>query len=543
MTRQEYNCDVIMLATKEIEDYAQHSSALWAAYCKRKGYHFFRYADRLIPDMHVNWSKIEMVRRHLSKSTADVVTLVDADTYICNPDLSMKTLMDRAFPSELVFSADTSRYGFLELPLNIRAAIEHRQRRLPNAGFIVMRNSRFVRRFFDDWLDLARNELSHLSDLHPRNQRVLWKGLLLQNRSQIKLLDGEVRRLQHERQLERAMHHGCDVAHVRRTISPERVRELTRSIEKMPAQGIYQTTAPDASGRPVLKAIKADVVERVLYGPAVLKLNVERVLARASSQSPIKDDNVIVSLTSFPDRFPKLHTCIKSLLAQSVQPFRTVLYLVHDECSEADIPPKLQALCGERFEIRFVETNVRSLNKIYHALKDFPQKTIVTCDDDKIYPSRWLERLVATARARPGCIVCNRSREIALMPGKQVAPYREWRPTCFTEPSLAVLPMGVGGVLYPKGSLHPDVLKADLFRELCETSDDLWLKIMSLRKGTTCAQVRNVPEKYPSIPFWNGRKLSPGNIWDGGNDQNLHKLITYFDLDMHALLAADETAP
>ena len=215
MNKNNPSCDVIMLATKEIEGYARHSSALWSAYCAHKGYQFHCYSERLVSDMHVNWSKIEMVRQHLAKSDADIVTLVDADTYVCNPQMCLKDMLNRRALKAMMFSPDTNRTKMIERPLNFRAALEHRALRLPNAGFIVMENSPFALQFFEDWMDLARNDLKHLADIHPRNQRVLWKGLYFQNRDKVGLFKGEVERLGTERQLFRAMKKGCDVVHFR----------------------------------------------------------------------------------------------------------------------------------------------------------------------------------------------------------------------------------------------------------------------------------------------------------------------------------------
>lgn len=537
MSSRKKSCDVIMLATPEIDHYAQHSSALWAAYCERKGYNYFRYSERLIPDMHVNWSKIEMVRQHLAKSSAEIVTLVDADTYVCNPDLSMNAIMERFSSKAMVFSPDTTRNGIIELPLNRQAATEYRTKRLPNAGFIAMHNTKFVRQFFDDWMDLARNELSHLADIHPRNQNVLWKGLYFKHRSQIGLLGGEVRRLQTEDQLEKAMRQGCDVAHVRYQISPEGVASLARKVEEAPTA--KELTAQNLHKRWRGGAFFTDLREHIAYGPALLNLGLRKSLLRSSRKPLRRADNVVVSLTSYSPRFKKLHTCITSLLSQSQQPDALILYLPRETSN--DVPPKLQSFVGDRFQIRFVDTNVRSLNKIYHALQDFPEKTIVTCDDDKIYPRNWLEGLVEKAASNPKCIICNRSREIVLTPENQVARYVEWPETSVTMPSKALLPMGVGGVLYPSGSLHPDVTNAELFREICETSDDLWLKVMSLRMGTKCVQVTEIPDKYASIPYWNGEKLSQRNISEGGNDTNLRNLIEHFNLDMSKMLNAHST--
>ncbi len=288
--------------------------------------------------------------------------------------------------------------------------------------------------------------------------------------------------------------------------------------------------------RSPIRAFKTDLQDHLVYGPALLAGAFHYQLYGRRGSQGVTARDVVVSLTSFPERLPKLYNCIRSLLAQRERAERIVLYLAREECGDVGIPTRLQQLRNEGLEIRYVDTNVRSLNKIYHALADFPDKTIITCDDDKLYPPRWLEGLVGTGRRHEGCIVCNRSREIVVDADSQIAPYRRWPTTRHTRPSLSVLPMGVGGVLYPPRSLHANVRNADLYLQLSGTSDDLWLKIMSLRQGTKCIQVRPKAAVYSSIPFWNGQKLSVGNIWDHGNDRNLARLTAHFDLDLTKLV-------
>ena len=232
MSQLNARLDVIMLATPEIENYARHSRVLWSEYCTLKGYEFHHYPHNLVPDMHVNWSKIEMARRHLASTEADLIALVDADTYMCNPSTCLTGIWDSYPHKQLVFAQDTIKYGNLELPLNIVSAVSHGSLKLPNAGFILMGNSNFTKGIFDEWLSLARNELKHLSDRHPRNQRVLWGGLYFQNRDKIGLLDGCVRRLQSESQLDRAIADGCDVVHVRGGMSQANVERLRKVVAK-----------------------------------------------------------------------------------------------------------------------------------------------------------------------------------------------------------------------------------------------------------------------------------------------------------------------
>ncbi len=241
-------------------------------------------------------------------------------------------------------------------------------------------------------------------------------------------------------------------------------------------------------------------------------------------------ENTVISLTSFPARLGKLHNCVRSLLSQRVQPEKIVLYLTREECADIQLPRKLAALQDIGLEIRFTDINLRSLNKIFHALRDFPEHTIVTCDDDKIYPAGWLEGLLRTQSEYPGHVICNRSRLIQFDDEGRLRPYRLWPRGSEPAPSTALLPLGVGGVLYPAASLDMRVFDTELFAKLCPTSDDLWLKVMAMLKGTKTVQVQGTNGVYPSIPFWNGQKLSPENIWNDGNNIALTRLMQHFEL-------------
>jgi len=247
------------------------------------------------------------------------------------------------------------------------------------------------------------------------------------------------------------------------------------------------------------------------------------------STRPIAGETII-SLTSFPARLGKLHNCIRSLLSQNVQSAKIVLYLTREECAHIQLPRKLVALQDIGLDIRFADMNLRSLNKIIHALHDFPKHTIVTCDDDKLYPAGWLEGLLQAQSEHLGQIVCNRSRLIQFDDNGDLQPYRLWPPGNEQSPSMSLLPLGVGGVLYPAAALHETVLDTKLYERLCPTSDDLWLKVMAMLKGTKTVQVPGTNGVYPSIPFWNGPKLSPENIWNDGNNIALNALMQHFSL-------------
>lgn len=206
-----------------------------------------------------------------------------------------------------------------------------------------------------------------------------------------------------------------------------------------------------------------------------------RVAARRLTppRNPPVVPGLIVSFTSIPPRARTLHLVIDSLLLQTVLPERIVLYLSRNDFPDRSVLQKAVARTGERFEIRWLDTNLRSYRKLVHALEEFPGHSIVTVDDDKIYAADALESLVETAKRYPGTIVFR--GHSSLLPRN---PVTGRRPRATKEPSLWNLPVGAGGVLYPPDSLASDVTDSELFLALSPYADDLWFKTMALLKRT-----------------------------------------------------------
>ena len=227
---------------------------------------------------------------------------------------------------------------------------------------------------------------------------------------------------------------------------------------------------------------------------------------------------VIISLTSIPSRLSSLHLTIKSLLNQSISFEKVVLWL-HQDLKNA-LPPGLQALQGKRFEIHYSATT-EPHRKLVETLKLHPDRVIVTCDDDYMYPKDWLFRLLESWRHTPNDIVAHRCRKIGIKDG-EIRPYRNWRGESPGESSPLTLSLGWGGVLFPPGSLDSRVLDRDAYMRLSPTADDLWFKAMATLKGTAMRKTR---DPYPApIPIIGSQSISLGrkNI---GEDQNRVQLL------------------
>jgi len=234
---------------------------------------------------------------------------------------------------------------------------------------------------------------------------------------------------------------------------------------------------------------------------------------------------LIVTLTSYPPRFRYLHLNLMSLLAQAVPADRVILWIAHED--KARLPEKVTALVGEGLEIRFTQ-DLRSFKKLIPALEAFPEAVLVTADDDMIYPSSWLSSLVSGYDPAQPAIVCHRAHR-PLHDGSGFAPYIRWAHNVTDEaaerPSRDLLPVGVGGILYPPASLDSEVNDSAQFMRLCPHADDLWFWLMGRRKGSFVKRVHEDALDY--VPGSQDSALMSTN-WAGGNDRQLAALLEVY---------------
>jgi hypothetical protein len=187
--------DVAMLATPHIDGYAGATRANWQAYCDRHGYQFTCWREAVLDDMHLIWSKIELMRRHMRDMTADWLVVVDADTVVNKPERTLEELVLTHPGKDFLISEDCSRRFGIPLPLGLRGVVSARTLRPPNCGFMMIRASDFGRRFLDEWLENGRGKLSHIADVFPREQWVLWLSLFREQRDRIAVLGPEIMRM------------------------------------------------------------------------------------------------------------------------------------------------------------------------------------------------------------------------------------------------------------------------------------------------------------------------------------------------------------
>lgn len=239
-----------------------------------------------------------------------------------------------------------------------------------------------------------------------------------------------------------------------------------------------------------------------------------------------RNENVVVSLTSFPARIGYVFLTIESLLRQTMLSGKIILWLSKDQFpTEDSVPDRLRFLQNEVFSIRYVEGDIRSHKKYYYSFLEYPEKTIITVDDDIIYPPKLVEELVGISKSFPKCIIANVARKLSYHDG-QLNNYRMWLPTRPYD-KKDIVQIGIGGVLYPPKCLFEDCLKLELSQKLAPSVDDLWLNAMARLQGTCVVKTPHNKSFLP-IVINNNQTLTSVNNGQNRNDIQLNQIREYY---------------
>lgn len=252
-------------------------------------------------------------------------------------------------------------------------------------------------------------------------------------------------------------------------------------------------------------------------------------LCHSNKQIPKK---LIISITSYPARIKACSAVISGILSGDLpSEHELVLYLSKDEFKAIEELPKEIRQMSENglLKIKFVPGNIRSYKKLVPALTDYPDLPILTIDDDVKYPPNFINTLYQAYLLEPTQIHCNRCRRVRIKESRFM-PYKSWPLEMRKEPltpSLDLLFTGVGGVLYPPGSLYSSATDRSLFSEICPNGDDLWFWLMAVMKGTKVHRVDNFIEDYDLIDGTQESSLWKTN-GKNENDLALDRLIKFY---------------
>ncbi|WP_160069130.1 hypothetical protein [Sphingobacterium bovisgrunnientis] len=228
----------------------------------------------------------------------------------------------------------------------------------------------------------------------------------------------------------------------------------------------------------------------------------------------------IISLTSFGRRLMNTApSTIKSLLDQTEKADRIILWLSYDTI----VPKDLAILEREGLEIKFCP-DFKSYNKLIPALTHYPNDILITVDDDVYYPKDWFRKTKLSYIGSPFNIHVNRAHEIKIE-NETLQFYKDWR-FCVTavQKEISIFPTGVGGILYPPKSLHPDVLCSSIFSSLAPKGDDIWFWAMARLYNTKYTIVEKGYKDLVNVdPSDTGMWIN--NVFHNGNDIQLIRVL------------------
>lgn len=279
--------------------------------------------------------------------------------------------------------------------------------------------------------------------------------------------------------------------------------------------------------------------QRVRARAAALRDDLQETVRVARLRSPMLPNvarsrsDVIVSLTTFPERVEHVWITIETILRQQIAPALVVLVLADEEFPRREIPSRLRRLRSRGLEILWTKDNIRSYKKLIPTRKIFPDATIVTVDDDIAFRPWLLGALKGRLSGEPRSVVGCRGWETR-SDSSGLAPYRSWvRASSASPPSCTFLTSGAGMAFAPDSAPIELIADAELALKLCPTADDVWWWGVTRASGTrsVCLGER---------PYWSVRRQAGGsalrtvNYFGGANDVQIERVVRYFGLDVES---------
>jgi hypothetical protein len=282
--------------------------------------------------------------------------------------------------------------------------------------------------------------------------------------------------------------------------------------------------------RRILRRLRLEIRAWIMPSPIVAYL---WAINRFAKASVVSGEGPVVSLTSHGERLRTVYITIESIGRGGRLPSRLILW-IDDPVLYGNLPLPLHRLMKRGLEVRFCK-NYGPHVKYYPYLQSTEKFTesLVTADDDILYPRSWLEKLVTASEREPDLVLCHRAHVVGFC-REEIAPYATWEPCRSVSPAARNFATGTSGVLYPPAFLRRLKLADRGFESRCPKADDIWLHVQALRNGFPIRQVANRPRLFLTIPRTQDVALAQGNWVGGGNDRQI--AATYEAEDIQKML-------
>jgi len=247
----------------------------------------------------------------------------------------------------------------------------------------------------------------------------------------------------------------------------------------------------------------------------------------------------VVSLTTYGKRSKTVYIAIESIANGAVRPSRLILW-VDDAVLFDNLPLTLRRLQKRGLEVKLCK-NYGPHTKYYPYVEsqssfDVP---LVTADDDMLYASYWLKKLIEANREYPEIVNCYWAYVVPLNENG-IEKYVGWERCNSTIASFCNVAMGAAGAVYPPPFLMVLKRAGTAFENCCPKGDDHWLHAQAIRSGYKVSQI--LPQwsyfSFQSIPGTQQTALCHENVDRGNGEGNRQAMIaTYTESDIQLLRA------
>jgi len=263
------------------------------------------------------------------------------------------------------------------------------------------------------------------------------------------------------------------------------------------------------------------------------KKKIDKKIANSDFHFARQKIDAIVSLTSYGERLKELQYTLYSLVSQSVRPEKIVVNLAEKDF--ISMPPILRIF--EKYGVEYCETeDFKSYKKLIPTLQKYPDKIIVTADDDLYYPQDWLEKLWKGHLEYPDCVICHLTKTICFDKGKLI-PYNELKYNKeFIAPNYSNFILSGAGALFLPKNFYSDICNTEVFLKLCPFADDIWDYFMCILNKTKIMQLSH---SYTNVCYVNpyreygityGATLSDQNVTLNKNDTQFQAVMKHYGL-------------
>lgn len=158
---------VITLCTENYDKVGCYGANALKRYCDDKGYLFTLYREKMIPDLHINFTKNWITIDALKKTSADYIILIDSDIEIVNPDIKIEDLFLGRNGEVSPFTVFYAPRDFYDNPNESNNKI--------NGGFMIWKKCMRSIILNEMWISFAKNQCKGLTG--PPQQTVYDKCL------------------------------------------------------------------------------------------------------------------------------------------------------------------------------------------------------------------------------------------------------------------------------------------------------------------------------------------------------------------------------